>query len=408
MRPAILLIDDDPLTREMIEAVLGAAGLAVETVADAFAGLAALKAGSFALVLVDYHLPEMDGYALARVLRQGQEQDGRPAPILAAVTADRHGLAARRGADLMFDAVLAKPLDTATLAQTVTGLLAGGRRPQGSAAPLPAREAAAAKPVTPAAAMTPSVAARETAPADPAARFLADPRRAQARAFADSLWRRYGLSGRPKLAFLPEPDSEQAEILDPFFEPAGAAMPAALGLLHGGEDAPRNPALCLLPVFGFRPEMRPACDELFTVADLDSWERVARLVLTTAQRRALLTRPGPAPALQERLLQFLFVWDRVLVVEPGARFEGLARRLGAGVDELRVVVQEASEAGLLSGLQALGAGDRRIVALTAEGAALVRAETEANRPAEPPRPVREQHKVLSETFDPPEPLQAAG
>jgi CheY-like chemotaxis protein len=399
MRPAILLIDDDPLTREMIEALLTGAGFAVDTVADAFAGLAALKAKSFALVLVDYHLPEMDGYALARVLRQAQEQEGRPGPVLVAVTADRHGLAARRGVDAVFDAVLAKPLDTAALPQTIAALVAGGHRPQPLPAPLPPREAAPARPAIP---------VKDAPPADPAARFLADPRRAQARAFADSLWRRYGLPGRPKLAFLPEPDPEQAEILDPFFEPAGAVMPAALGLLHGGADAPRDPALCLLPIFGFRAEMRPACDELFTVADLDSWERVARLVLTTAQRRTLLTRHAPAPGLQERLLQFLFVWDRVLVVEPGPRFEGLARRLGAGVDELRAVVQEASAAGLLSGLQALGAGDRRIVALTTEGAALVRDEPEPARPADAPRPVREQHKVLTETFGPAEALQAAG
>ncbi|MFO1149161.1 MAG: response regulator [Alsobacter sp.] len=405
MRPTLLLIDDDPLTREMIEAVLASAGFAVDTVADAFAGLAALKAKSFAAVLVDYHLPEMDGYALARVLREGQDQESRQGPVLVAITADRHGLAARRGVDAVFDAVLAKPLDTATLGQTIAALVAAGHKPAPVAAPLPARDTPPARPVAPAASPAP---VREPPPADPAARFLADPRRAQARAFADSLWRRYGLPGRPKLAFLPEPDAEQAEILDPFFEPAGAARPAALGLLHGGADAPRDPALCLLPVFGFRAEMRPACDELFTVADLDSWERVARLVLTTAQRRTLLTRPEPAHGLQERLLQFLFVWDRVLVVEPGARFESLARRLGAGVDELRVAVQEASAAGLLSGLQALGAGDRRIVALTAEGAALVRAESEAGRPADALRPIREQHKVLSETFAAPEPLQAAG
>lgn len=346
MDPKILLIDDDPLTREMVEALLAAEGYRVESAADAFAGLELMRSRAYGLVLVDYHLPEMDGYAFARIISQnGQAHSTLHPPLLVALTADQHGLAARRGVDVIFDAVLAKPIEAATLGARVRALLAD-----------------------------------RTAGDDPAGAFLADPRPLRAQIFADTLWRRYGLSGRPHLCLWPEPSPEQADLLDPFFHraPAGSAM--ALGILGDG-TGPSDPVqglgagVALLPVIGFFEHARDSCDEIFKVSDPESWDGVARLVLLTAERRArLLPMQGVLP-LTMRLLQFLYVWDRVLLLEAGPRLDRMARRFGASASALGEAALALAEDGYLARLQAMGSGDRRIFAVTDMGiASLVRPE----------------------------------
>jgi CheY-like chemotaxis protein len=370
MTSRLLLVDDDPLARDIIKAILESAGYPVDIALDAFEALAALQATPYALALVDYHLPEMDGYAFARVLQQRAARGDEPVarPRLVAITADRHGLATRRGFDAVFDAVLAKPLQPATLIAEVERVLAC--RP-----------------------------AEDRLPQSPAERFLTDPRQIQARAFADTLWRRYGLHGRPRLAFSPAPDAGQSAILEPFFEIAEPASACAVGLLHGDREAPRDPALALLPVVGFHEEASLDCDEMFRVGDIDGWDRLAQLILAMSQRRALLRSARPSARLEERLLQFLFVWDRVLIVEPGPRFEALAHRLGSTTETFREAVERAIAGGSLRGLRALGPGERNIVTLSPEGtAAVCNQVVEARLRAADG--VQEQHRTLAEAFAP--------
>src|SRR4051812_7072065 len=63
-----------------------------------------LKRQAYDLALVDYHLPELDGYASARLMREVAH--GGPVLKLVAFTADRDGLMARSGAEAVFDAIL--------------------------------------------------------------------------------------------------------------------------------------------------------------------------------------------------------------------------------------------------------------------------------------------------------------
>lgn len=66
----ILVIDDEPAIRRFLKSSLAAHGFGVTEAATGGAGLAAIDQTSFALVVVDLGLPDMDGHELVAALRQ--------------------------------------------------------------------------------------------------------------------------------------------------------------------------------------------------------------------------------------------------------------------------------------------------------------------------------------------------
>ena len=118
---SILLVEDDDLVRELVEAQLAALGHRVRGVEDASAALGAIDAGlSFDLLVTDVTLPgEMDGYALARLVRQGR-------PGLPVLYASGHATSARDAAVPGAGATrhLQKPFRVQQLARAVDELLA--------------------------------------------------------------------------------------------------------------------------------------------------------------------------------------------------------------------------------------------------------------------------------------------
>ena len=65
----ILLVDDDPLILELGQELLEHLGYRVETASDAAQALEVFQRQGADLVLLDYRLPEMDGYQLFQKLR---------------------------------------------------------------------------------------------------------------------------------------------------------------------------------------------------------------------------------------------------------------------------------------------------------------------------------------------------
>lgn len=78
MKGLILLIEDNEQNRYLLTFLLEKSGYKVLSAADGVRGIEAARASVPALILLDIQLPTMDGYAVARALRQVDDLRGVP------------------------------------------------------------------------------------------------------------------------------------------------------------------------------------------------------------------------------------------------------------------------------------------------------------------------------------------
>jgi DNA-binding response OmpR family regulator len=115
----VLVVDDDPQVRQVIQWALEDDGLAVMAAPDGRTAIALASREVPDLVVLDLTLPEMDGYEVARAIRSGREQ---PIPFLV-ITGDGDASAkARRVGAYRF---LRKPFRIEELLDAVHGGLKG-------------------------------------------------------------------------------------------------------------------------------------------------------------------------------------------------------------------------------------------------------------------------------------------
>ena len=114
-RPHILVVDDDEDTRQLIAFALRASRFEVAEVVDGESALAALRAGSFDLVITDYDMPGMTG---AEMLKRatGEAVIGNAAALVVTAHDEPKGLA--EDTPLMH-----KPLDLERLLVQVRAIL---------------------------------------------------------------------------------------------------------------------------------------------------------------------------------------------------------------------------------------------------------------------------------------------
>jgi CheY-like chemotaxis protein len=65
----ILVVEDEPLIRQLLLVALGGRGHTVETSSNGAEGLARLKAGNFNVLITDFHMPKMTGIELIEAVR---------------------------------------------------------------------------------------------------------------------------------------------------------------------------------------------------------------------------------------------------------------------------------------------------------------------------------------------------
>lgn len=121
----ILLVEDDRMLGDGVQAGLGAAGFTVDWVRDGEAALAALAAESFTAIVLDLGLPRRDGLSVLSALRGA----GNPVPVLV-LTARDQVVDKVRCLDLGADDYVVKPFDLDELAARLRALV---RRSQGRA-----------------------------------------------------------------------------------------------------------------------------------------------------------------------------------------------------------------------------------------------------------------------------------
>jgi CheY-like chemotaxis protein len=116
----ILVVDDHRLNLELVTDVLEAAGYAVRQAESGREALAAAGRETPHLILMDIGLPEMDGYAVLRALRDNPATASIP---VAALTAQAMAGDEQRALAAGFDGYITKPINTRSLPQVIAGML---------------------------------------------------------------------------------------------------------------------------------------------------------------------------------------------------------------------------------------------------------------------------------------------
>jgi CheY-like chemotaxis protein len=115
----LLLVDDSADNRRLVQLYLRRLPYVLEMAADGQAGLDAFTGGAYDLVLMDLHMPVMDGLAATRAIRAWERARGQvPTPVVA-LTASAMAEDIRQALAAGCDAHLAKPLKKATLLAAV-------------------------------------------------------------------------------------------------------------------------------------------------------------------------------------------------------------------------------------------------------------------------------------------------
>ncbi|MEP7154253.1 MAG: ATP-binding protein [Betaproteobacteria bacterium] len=111
----VLLVDDHPINRMVMLHQINAIGFAVESAENGKVALEKWKAGSYGLVLTDCNMPEMDGYSLARHIRELEKQRGMKRVPIIACTANAMTGEAQLCFSAGMDDHLVKPVEIRTL-----------------------------------------------------------------------------------------------------------------------------------------------------------------------------------------------------------------------------------------------------------------------------------------------------
>jgi len=118
--PLVLIADDDPAMRDLMAAVLRAAGLAVAESADGSEALDLAQMLRPSILLLDMDMPELDGFQVLEALRS--TLSGRAVPVIV-VTARDDPETESRCIELGAEDYITKPIQPATLIARIRAVL---------------------------------------------------------------------------------------------------------------------------------------------------------------------------------------------------------------------------------------------------------------------------------------------
>jgi len=113
----VLVVDDDPANRTVTRLQVERLGYPADTAENGAQAVAAVMRGDYQVVLMDCHMPTMNGLiATAEIRRLAARTRG---PAIIAVTAEAGGVWAQRCREAGIDEVLEKPVRAHQLAETL-------------------------------------------------------------------------------------------------------------------------------------------------------------------------------------------------------------------------------------------------------------------------------------------------
>jgi two-component system alkaline phosphatase synthesis response regulator PhoP len=118
---SVLIVDDDPVVRRMLQLSFESEGFDVLTAGDGIEGLEAMRSGKPNVVVLDIMMPKLDGMKVMRELMSDDELRGTPVILLSAkATSLDIDLGLKAGAA----DYVTKPCDPIDLVDRVRSLLA--------------------------------------------------------------------------------------------------------------------------------------------------------------------------------------------------------------------------------------------------------------------------------------------
>jgi CheY-like chemotaxis protein len=117
-RPAVLLVEDNPINQRIAARLLQRAGVDVTIASNGLAAVRQFADRPFDAVFMDCQMPEMDGWQAARFIRRHENGQSRT-PIIALTAAAMKG-ERERCLDAGMDDYLTKPLDLAQLQRALS------------------------------------------------------------------------------------------------------------------------------------------------------------------------------------------------------------------------------------------------------------------------------------------------
>jgi CheY-like chemotaxis protein len=127
--PLVLVVDDQPDVRLSFGFMLSASGFRVAEVESAASALAFMARQTVDVVLTDIAMPDTDGVALLRMVREGHP----PYPRMIAYTG--YSFSKTDRAEQFADAVLVKPVSRDTLVRTISNVLAKNKKSDRTSGP---------------------------------------------------------------------------------------------------------------------------------------------------------------------------------------------------------------------------------------------------------------------------------
>ncbi len=113
----VLVVDDNAVNRMVAAEMLRKRGYRVEVAKNGEEAVAAAAAEPFAVILMDCHMPVMDGYEATRAIRASE--DGGPRVAIVAMTSDTVDSVREACFDAGMDDYLAKPVTGETLGEAI-------------------------------------------------------------------------------------------------------------------------------------------------------------------------------------------------------------------------------------------------------------------------------------------------